>query len=151
MPGVQALHVRGGVRLGVAQGLGLPEGLTVAQTQAGHGVENIVAGAVHDAPYVGDGLNAPGPFQLAEPADAPAYRGGTAQAHPFFPGQGDQLVIAGGDQGLVGGGHVFPRQNGPANIVIGRMYPAHGLHHRIDGGVTENVLKSMGDPGIRQL
>ena len=31
------------------------------------------------------------------------------------------------------------------------MHAAYGLHHRIDGGVIENVLKSMGDPGIRQL
>ena len=151
MPGVDALHICGGVRLGIAQSLGLLQGLAVAQPQAGHGVQNVIAGAVHNAAHMVNGLNAPGPLQLGKPADAAAHRGGAAQEDAPLPGQGNQLVKAGGDESLVGGGHVLARQNGAADILIGRMEPADGLHHRINMGVIQNIFKVMGYNSVRQL
>ena len=133
VPGVDAVHVGGGVGLGVAQGLSLFQRLVVAQTVPGHVVENIVAGAVHDAAHLRDGLHPAGTLQLTEPADAAAHGSGAPEEHALLLHQRQQLIVEGANQSLIGGDHVLTRFDCGLHKVEGRMQTAHGLHHGVDG------------------
>ena len=55
-PGVVALHVGGGVALGVAQLLRLGQGVGVGDARLGHPREDVVGGAVDDAHHPADAL-----------------------------------------------------------------------------------------------
>ena len=139
MPCVDAVHVGGWVGFGVAQRLRLFQHIVIIETLTGHVVENIVAGAVHDAADLPDALHPAGAFQLGKPADAAAHGCCAAEADTLFLHQRQQLVIEGAYQRLVGSYHIFPRLNGGADIVVSRVQPAHDLHHGVDAVVLHNV------------
>ena len=145
MPGVDAVHICGGVGLRVAQLLGLRKGLVIPQPQSGHGVENIVAGTVHNAAHLGDGLDPAHTLQLGQPADAAAHRGGAAEEHALALRQRQQLIIEVRDHGLVCGDHIFPGLQCSSHIFSCRMQAADGLDHGINGGIVQNILKIMGE------
>ena len=148
MPGVDALHIRGRSGLGIAQSLGLLQRLVIAQPQPGHAVENVIAGAVHNAPHLADGLNPAGPLQFTEPTNAAAHCGGAAEFQPLFPGQRNQVVIEGGNQSLVGGDDVLSCLHGRPDELVGRMQTAHSLHHGVNGLILHDGLKIPGHPDI---
>ena len=150
VPGVDAIHIGGGVGLGIAQLLGLLQRLAVVKTQPGHGVENIVAGAVHDAADEIDFLHPADPLQLRKPADAAAHCSGAAQAHALLLCQRQQFIIKGSHQSLVGGDHVLARLDAGADKLIGRMQSAHGFHHGINGFILQDGLKIPGHFRIGQ-
>ena len=145
MPGVDALHIGGGVCLCVTQSLSLGQGVSIAKTQAGHRIENVVAGAVHNAAHLLDGLHTAGPLQLGQPADAAANGSGATEANAFFLGQGDQLVVEAGNQSLVGGDDVLAGLNSCPDKLISRVQTTHSLHHRVDGVVVQHILEILGD------
>ena len=74
-PGVEALDVGGGVPLGVAQLLGLGQGLAVAGALLGHAGEDEVGGAVDDAHDAADVLARQRLAQRAQDRDATGDRG----------------------------------------------------------------------------
>ena len=150
VPGVDALHIGGGVGLRIAQRLRLLQSLAVIQTQPGHGVQNIVAGAVHNAPNLLQLLRPAAALQLAEPADAAAHCGGAAEGKSLLLCQRHQLIIEGGHQSLVGGDDMLAGLHGGADKLIGRVQAAHGLHHGVDGIVIQDALKIPGHFRIGQ-
>ena len=105
-----------------------------------HGVHDEVGGAVHDAAHLAHGVQPLHPGQVHQPGDAAAHGGGAAQGHALFLCQRRQLLIIGGDQGLVGGDHILAPLHGGSDIFIGRVQPAHDLHHRVDGIVAQDVV-----------
>ena len=141
VPGVDAIHVGGGVSLGIAQRLGLGKGIGIGKTQAGHRVENVVAGAVHNAAHLPDGLAAACPLQFTQPADAAANRCGAAKQQTLFLGQGDQIIIEGGDQSLVGGDDVLAGFHSGPDELICRVQTTHSLHHGVDGVIVQDILE----------
>ena len=145
VPGVDAFHVGGGVGLCVAQSLRFLQSLAVVQAQTGHGVENVVAGAVHDAAHHGDLLDAANALQLAQPADAAADSSGAAECHALFLGQGQQLVIESGDQRLVGSDNVLAGFDAGTDELISGVQTAHCFHHGVDGVIIQNFLEVAGD------
>ena len=151
MPGVDAVHIGGGVCFSIAQLLRLFQRFVIAKTQAGHVVEDIVAGAVHDATYLIDCLDAAGALQLGKPADAAAHRCGAAQGYALLDSQGNQLVIEGADHGLVGGDDVFPGFQCGAGKVIAGMQAAHGFHNGVDFRVIQDFREVFYRLGIGEL
>lgn len=80
----------------------------------------------------------------------PPTAAGAAQGRALLPGQCRELRVIGGDQCLVGRDHILaPRQRG-GDIFIGRVQPAHDLHHRVDFRVIEDVIGVEGDHLLRQ-
>ena len=151
MESVNAFYVCGGVGFRIAQSLCLGECFGIAQTQTGHGVENIVAGAVHNAADFFDSLSTAGTLQLAEPADTATHSGCAAEKHTLLGCQRQQFIIKVGNQCLVGGNDIFARQNRSPDKLIGRMQTAHGFDNGINGLVLQDILEILGDLCIFQL
>ena len=63
----------------------------------------------------------------------------------YFLGKGNELIIEGGHQCLVGGDDVFACLNGCPDEFVGRVQTAHSFHHGIDGIVCQNAVKILGD------
>ena len=70
-----------------------------------------------------------------------------AQGHAVFGGQGCQLTVAGADDRLVGGDHVLTGAQSGGNVFIGGVDAAHHLHHRVDGGIGDDVVDIGGGDG----
>ena len=87
MPGVDTVHIGGGIGLCIAQLLGSLQDLIVGQALTGHVVQNVVAGTVHDAAHLIDGLDPAGTLQLTEPADAAADSSGGTERNALLLGQ----------------------------------------------------------------
>ena len=151
IPGIDAVHIGGGIRFRVAQRLGLLQGFLIGKTQPGHGIQNVIAGAVHDAAHPGNGLGTAGTLQLAEPADAAAHCGSGPEQQALFLCQGDQRIVEAVDQGLIGGNDIFACLHGCANELICRVQATHCLHHGVDGGIVYNIRNIMNGFRIRQL
>ncbi len=99
MGGVGAVHVKGRVRLGIAQHLGLLQGLAEGDTPLLHGGEDIVAGAVDNARQP---LDAVGPQAFPQCLDnGDAAGNGTLEHHHhrLLAGGLEYLVAVLGDQG----------------------------------------------------
>ena len=140
VPGVDTVHVGGGVGLGVAQLLGLLQHVGVIQAEAGHVIEDVIAGAVHDAADLVDLLDPAGALQLRQPADAAADRGGAAEGNALLLHQRQQLVIEGADQGFVGSDDVLAGLDGGTDKLVGGMQAAHSLHNGVNGLVLNDQL-----------
>ena len=107
--GVVALDVGGRVGLGVAERLGLGEGVGVGRAGLGHAGEDVVGGAVDDAHHPGDALADQRLAQRADDRDAAGHRGleeevdagRLGRLEQLGAGDGQQLLVA-GDDGLAG-------------------------------------------------
>ena len=139
VPGIGAFHIGGRVGLSIAQRLGLLQHIAIVKTLAGHVIQNIVAGAVHDAPQLGEALNTAGTLQLRQPADAAADGSRAAERNAHILRQGQQLVIAAADQRLVGGDHIFAGFHGSLYHLKSRMHTADGFHHGVDLRVVDDL------------
>ena len=144
MPGVDAVHIRRRIGFGITQRLGLLQSFVIAQTQTGHGVQDVVTGAVHNATHLLDLLHPAGTLQFGQPADTAAHGSSAAELHTLGFCQRDQLVVKGANQSLVGSHYILAGFDGGTDKLIGRMQTAHGLHNGIDGVVRQHGLKILG-------
>ena len=136
---IVAVNVSGGVRLGIAQLLGLLQNFRERHRGGVHGVHNEVGGAVHNAAQLADAVQPLAPFQVGQPRNAPAYGGGAAQGNAAFPGQTRQLRVVGADDRLVDRHHMLARLQRGADVLVSRVQPAHDLCHDADSLVVYNV------------
>ena len=138
--GVQARHVRRGVGLGVAQPLGIRQGLGIVQPQALHGVQHIVGGAVQDAAQREDAVALPCQGQIVQEGDPAAAGGAEQKGDALLPRQAVELHALCRDQRLVGGDKVLARLHRLAGVGEGRFDPTHDLRHRLHRGVVHDGL-----------
>ena len=134
--GVVAVHVGGGVLLGIAVGLGLLQGLIKGQARLDHPGEDVVGGAVEDAGDLVQLIGRQAGGEGAQDGDAPAHAGLEQVADPVLLGQLQQVIAVGGHQLLVGGDHALARLQGPLGEVQGHLGAADGLHHHVHLGVV---------------
>ena len=163
---VQTPDVGGGVRLRVAQALGLGEGLLEGGALRVHAVEDEVGGAVGDAHDAVHGVPGEGVAQRAEDRDGPGHGRLEAQLRPRAGGGRVELGAVRGQQRLVAGDHGDAGLEGPQDQGAGRFDAAHELHHdvravherlgvpRVQGGVrlpvALRVQGAHGDAAERQ-
>ena len=135
--GVVALHVGGGIGLGVAERLGLGQRVGVGRARLRHLREDVVGGAVDDAHHAGDAL----PHQrLAQRSDD-----GDAAGHRRFEEQVDPVALGGLEElGAVwASSSLLPVTTGLPALRALRMRsrgldPADELHHQVDAGVVDD-------------
>ena len=65
--------------------------------------------------------------------EAATHSCGAAEEKTLFHSQGDQLIIEGGNQCLVGSDDVLAGFHCGTDEIISRMQTAHGFHHSVDG------------------
>ena len=139
-PGVDAGHIRRGVRLGVALFLGGlqggPEGLTVLR----HLGQDIVGGSVEDAVDLLDLVGPQAVHQGVQQGDAAAHAGLKEVLHIVRLRQLQKLPAPLRHQLLVGGDHVLAGHEAAAGIFIGRVHAADDLHGHGDLRVLRDVL-----------
>ena len=101
--GVVAFDVGGGVRFGVAEALGLGEGVGELRAGGVHLVQDEVGGAVDDTQHAGDAVAGQAVADGAQDGDGTGYGGFVGQLHAGLVG----LFVEGGavlgEQGLVAG------------------------------------------------
>ena len=117
--GIPAVHVQGGVRLGIPGRLRGGECLTVGHSVFGHVREHVVAGAVDDAV---NGLNLIANQRLPHRLDdgnATRHGGLEIQRHIFLLRQFHQFHAAFRQQCLVAGDDGFTREDGRFDQVVG--------------------------------
>ena len=134
--GVVALHVGGGVGLGIAVGLGLTKRGVKGQARPDHPGENIVGGAVEDTADLGELVGGQALTQGPENRDAAAHAGLEQVAGPLPGCELEQLAAVLGHQLLVGGYHALARAQGPPGKVQRHARAADSLHHDIHLGVV---------------
>ena len=144
---VIAVDVGAGVGFGITQLLRLFQNGRKADGGGVHGIHNEIGGAVHNTAHFGNRIQTLAAFQIGQPGDTAAHGGRTAQSHAVFPGQGRQVRIVSGNQRLVGGDHMLFRLQRGTDILVRRMQTAHDLHHRINGGIVEDLVKIAGGNG----
>ena len=155
---VQAAHVQGRIRLGVALGLGLGQHLGEGLAGLGHLGQDVVRGPVDDAH---DGLDVVRHQALThrpDDGDGPTHAGLEAQIHPLRRGRLVDLQAVLGQQGLVGRDQVLPLLHRLQAERSGHAGPADQLHHDIHLGVVDHLhgvggeqLGVHGDPGRARL
>ena len=130
--GVLALHVGGGVLLGVAVGLGTREGLGKGNMVLDHAGEDIVGGAVQNAADLQDLIGGHALAQGPQDGDAPAHAGLKEIDGVVLGGQVQQTAAVGGHQFFVGGDHALALLQGPLGEVQRSAHAADGLHDHVD-------------------
>ena len=138
--GVQAGDIGAGVRLRIAQALGIAQSLVIAQGAALHGVQHIVGGAVEDAAQGDDQVALHGDAQVMQEGHPTAAGGAEQEAHPLLSGCGSQLDPMGRHQSLIGGDKVLAGFQGRHGIAEGRLNAAHGLRHSFHTRLRQNGL-----------
>ena len=138
MGGIDAVHVQAIVRLGIAEFLGLAEGIGKARTFIGHPAENVVAGAVDDPvdaqQLIGDQALAQG----LQHGNAAGHAGLKIDRHAGLLGEGDQLRTPLGQQGLVGGDERFAGGDGRLRHLGGLGDASEEFDHDLDGRVGDH-------------
>ena len=129
--GVEPLHVRGRVGLGVAQGLGLLERLGEAGAGGVHPVQDVVGGAVDDAEHPVHRVAGQRLAQRPQQRDGPGHRGLVVQVGPVLPGRAVDLRPALGQQGLVRGDHGLAGLQRGQHQRPGRLDAADDLDHDV--------------------
>ena len=147
--GVDAVHVVGGVRLGVAQALGILQGIVERAAFRGHAGEDVVGGAVEDGLQADDAVGHQILPEGADERDAAAHAGLEGDVHAVLGGQGQQLRAVLGHDLLVGGDDVLAVLQGAAQVVHGRVLAAHGLEDHGDAGVVQD-LPGVGGEQLRR-
>jgi hypothetical protein len=150
-PGVEALHVGGGVALGVAQALGLGQRLLVRGAVLGHAGQDEIGGAVDDAGDPGDALAGQRLAQRPDQRDGARHRrfeqdvdaGGVGHVEDLGADVGQQLLV-GADDGLA-------RLEGVEGEGAGGLDAADHLHDHVDGRVVDHGAGVVGDDAFSQL
>ena len=135
--GVRAVHVFGGVGLGVAVALRLGEGCVVGRAVLGDARQNVVRGAVDDGVDGGDAVGGEVADEGADDGNAPADAGlerergvvGGGEREQFRPVPRDDLFVGGHDM-LAGAQRGF-------NIGERGLLAAHRLDDDVHAGAVE--------------
>ncbi|KFB71722.1 MAG: hypothetical protein AW09_003140 [Candidatus Accumulibacter phosphatis] len=146
--GVHALDVEGRIGLGVAEALRFLEHRGKGQTLVAHLGENEVGGAVDDA---GDPLDAVGGetfAQCLDDRDAASDGGLESDHHALFLSSGKNLVAVPGEQGLVGGDHVFAIGDRLQYEFPGDPVAADQLDDDVDLRVADHRKGVVGHPAV---
>ena len=136
----------GGVGLGVAETLGLGQGVVIAAALFGHRGEDVVGGPVHDAAHHIDVLAGETLGQGANHRDPTSHR---CLVHDGYPGplcRLHDLLAPGGDELLVGGDHGFPRAQGGQDQGTGRLETTDHLDDHVDRRVGDDRHRVVGQP-----
>ena len=148
VPGVDAAHVQFGIRLEVAQLVGLFEDGSIRQARAFHPGQDIVAGAVHDAHDAGDFIPGQPLDQRFDHGNAASDGGLVADHAALGFGQFRQRLAMHGQHRLVGGDHVLAGvQRGLGRGLGGAVRSAHELDEDIHI-VTRGQHDGIVFPGI---
>ena len=147
--GVVAFDVGGGVGFGVAEALGLGQGVGELRAGGVHLVQDEVGGAVDDAQHAGD--------PVAGEAVADGAQDGDGAGHGGLVGQLDaglvRLLVEGravlGQQRLVAGDHAGAVPHRGQDQGPGRLDPAHQLDDEV--GVLDQGLGVGGEQLARQF
>ena len=139
-PGVDAGHVRRGVRLGVALFLGGLQGGPEGLAPLRHLGEDVVGGAVEDAVDLLDLVGPQAVHQGVQQGDAAAHAGLKEVLHIVRLRQLQKLPAPLRHQLLVGGDHVLAGHQAAAGVVIGRVHAADDLHGHGDFRIPGDVL-----------
>ena len=142
---VLAVDVQRRVGLGVAELLGLLQGLIEVHALRGHFRENIVARAVEYAQHAADAVSGERAAQGLDDGHGAGHAGLVAQDQVLFAGETHELGAFHGQKGLVGRDHVLAVLKGPGHERERRVNTAHELHEHIDiriigqiGGIRRN-------------
>ena len=131
---VGAVHVERRVGLGVAEPLGLGEGVGVAHAAVGHRRQDEVAGAVEDALDGRDLVGGQALGQGADDRDAAGDAGLEADRPLVLPGRLEDLRPVLGEQRLVRGDDVLAGRQGIEHDLPGDAGPADQLDDDVDCG-----------------
>ncbi len=142
--GVVAIDVEGGISLRVAEALGIGEHGGEFGAFELHPGEDVVAGAVDDAP---DGLDAIPDEGFAEDLDdgnATGDGGLVVEVGGVGSCGLEEFLAVGGKQGLVGGDDGFAVAEGGKDDLAGGGGAAHEFDDQVDGGVVDDGLPVLG-------
>ena len=142
--GVDALHIGGGIRLGVALGLGLPQGVGKEGAGTDHAGQDIIGSTVQNAVHLVDTVGGHTLGQGVQDGDAAAHAGLKQVVDVFLLRQCQQLTAMLRHQLLVGGDDVLARHQRPLRVFVGRLHAADGLHHHADVVVLFDLLEIVG-------
>ncbi len=152
--GVPAQHVGVGNRLGVAQLLGLFQGVGVGEPFL-HPGEDVVGGTVEDS---ADFLDAGAGQRLADQVEtrgAAHDRALVQEVDAPRPGQGLQLGVVQRQRALVGGHHVHAALEGGLDVGGGRLgrldVSIGGLEHHVRLGLLDERQRVATGVGLGQL
>ena len=143
--GVNAVHIRSGILLGIALCLRVRKRVGKAAAFRRHFGENIVGRAVQDAEDAGDLARQKVVCQRAHNRNAAAHAGFKRIGHAVCLGNLQKLFAEGGDDLLVGGDHALARRKCGFRIVIGRMCAPHHFGDERHLGVAQNDGKVVHD------
>ena len=129
---VMPLHVRGGIRLGIAQAGSFCQGLVIGGAGGFHGIQDVVGRAVDDAGDALDLVACQGATQHTHDGDGGGNGGLKVQVNAgAFGGLGQFISVRGNER-------LIRRHHGLAGIKRGQhqlareIDPADDLHHQVD-------------------
>ncbi len=143
--GVEALDVGGGVAFGVAQRLGLGQGLVERRPRFGHAGQHEVGGAVDDPGDAADPVAGQGLPQRPQQRDPAAHRRLEQEVDAVGLGRLEQLPAEVGQQLLVGRDDGLAGLQGGQDQRAGRFDAADHLDDDIDGGVADHLVGVVGE------
>jgi hypothetical protein len=136
--------------LGIAEALGLGQGVSIGSPGFVDGGEDVIGGAVDDPQHPGDRLPGQRLHQRADQRDATPDRSFEQEGHTFGGGGIEQGRPFGRHQLLVGSHHRFTRRQGPEDQTPGRFQAPHQLHHQRHVGIVDHLLQVGGGVSGRE-
>ena len=136
---VETVDVGGGIRLGIAQTLGVRQDLVKRQALAFDAREHVVRRAVHDT---GDGKNLVAGKRMLkrlDDGDATGHCSLAAQLNARLVGHAGKLAHAMRKHRLVGADHMLACRKRSLENLTGGMVAADELHHDVNLGVGHSL------------
>ena len=129
--GVMALDIGGGVSFGVAQALGLGQGVGELGAGGVHLVQNVVGGAVHDTQHAANLVTSQRVAQGAQDGDSTSNRGLVGELGPALRGGSSQFYTVLSQQGLVTRHHRLAGGQGTQDAGTGRLNTAGKFNNHV--------------------
>ena len=137
--GVETVDVGGGIRLGIAQTLGVRQDLVKRQPLALDAREHIVRRAVHDAGDGEDLVAGKRMLKRLDDGDATGHCSLAAQLNARLVGHAGKLAHAMRKHRLVGADHMLACRKCSLENLTGGMVAADELHHDVNLGVGHSL------------
>ena len=148
--GVEARDIGRGVGLGIAELLGLLQGVGIVHAGGLHPVEHEVGGTVEDAADGENLIRLHGTGEVMQEGHPAAAGGAEEEGHTLLVRRMKKLDTPGSDQGFVGGDKMLAGTDGRHGIGKSRFDTAHDFGHRIHGRVGDDLIQ-IADLEIRIL